>query len=82
MCICQSFIFSIFHPAISRSSQNCGYGLCHHLRIVDAQTGELDGSRRERHSHAVVLIGFDGFHACLQRVLSQMSVSPFSSRST
>ena len=25
MCICQSFIFSIFHPAISRSSQNCGY---------------------------------------------------------
>ena len=33
--------------------------LRHHLRLVDAQPGEHDGSRRERHRHAVVVVGVD-----------------------
>ena len=33
--------------------------LRHHLRLVDAQLGEHDGSRRERHRHAVVVVGVD-----------------------
>ena len=33
--------------------------LRHHLRLVDAQPGEHDGSRCERHRHAVVVVGVD-----------------------
>ena len=33
--------------------------LRHHLRFVDAQSREHDGSRRERHRHAVVVVGVD-----------------------
>ena len=33
--------------------------LRHHLRLVDAQPGEHDGRRCERHRHAVVVVGVD-----------------------
>ncbi len=33
--------------------------LRHHLRLVDAQPGEHDCSRCERHRHAVVVVGVD-----------------------
>ena len=33
--------------------------LRHHLRLVDAQPREHDGSRCERHRHAVVVVGVD-----------------------
>ena len=33
--------------------------LRYHLRLVDAQPGEHDGSRCERHRHAVVVVGVD-----------------------